>query len=412
MKATGAWAGVAMLLLALIALRVGSYSAEIAGRSSVGGYGPRYQAGGRDPEIVFLLPAHLPRRTTSVTGTDVLAENQPRQVRAKAATVGLRLVGLPPDYGARLDYYVETNWHRWAGLLLELETITASRPESARFVVDEAGKPQISREQWGSRLDVKTLGERVAAGLAKLAAAKAPQGQLLVSVPVQPIRPAIVAADLQNLGISRLLSTFITGYDEHSGNRAANIRLAAAAVDGRVLRPGEEFSFNDAVGPRNVEQGYREAPVIVNDKLIPGLGGGICQVSTTLYNAALLAGLTVLERTPHSLPSTYVDLGRDATVAYGLLDLRLRNDLEHPVLISAAARDGMLKVSFYGPENDDKREVRVFVEREKQASTASNSPDASVLRVRLWREIWRAGGLVRRELISDDTYKERELRVL
>lgn len=150
---------------------------------------------------------------------------------------------------------------------------------------------------------------------------------------------------------AHLLATATTLFDPAQINRCQNILLAAGALHGLVIAPGEEFSFNTAVGPRTADRGYRTATVFINEKAVPGIGGGVCQVSTTVYQAALQAGLTVTERHPHSLPVNYAPAHQDATVVWGALDLRWRNDFPHPVQLACHLKDGSLTVQIYQISN-------------------------------------------------------------
>ncbi|HHV63216.1 MAG TPA: VanW family protein [Firmicutes bacterium] len=143
-----------------------------------------------------------------------------------------------------------------------------------------------------------------------------------VGRPVPVARPVVVAS-------------FSTVLKEGELTRNGNIRLAAEAIDGTRLAPGAVFSFDAIVGPRIREKGYQAAKVIVEGAAAPGIGGGICQVSTTLYNVALLAGMEILERHHHSRPVDYVPLGRDATVAEGSLDLKFRNPTGETIILRA-----------------------------------------------------------------------------
>lgn len=131
------------------------------------------------------------------------------------------------------------------------------------------------------------------------------------------------------------IGQYTTHFDSSQINRTENIRLAAKALDGKRLAPGERFSFNRSVGERNVEAGFKVAQIIEGDAFVPGLGGGVCQVSSTLYNAVLLAQLDILERHQHSLPVNYVPSGQDATVAYGVLDFRFKNNTGKNLLIQS-----------------------------------------------------------------------------
>jgi len=132
--------------------------------------------------------------------------------------------------------------------------------------------------------------------------------------------------------INTKISSFRTLF-RGSSNRISNIKLSTGAVDGKVIMPGEVFSLNKALGPRIPEYGYREAPIIVDGQVVQGTGGGVCQVATTLYNAALLADLDIIERKNHGLHLEYISLGRDAAISGDYLDLKFRNNRKYPVYI-------------------------------------------------------------------------------
>ena len=142
--------------------------------------------------------------------------------------------------------------------------------------------------------------------------------------------------------------------------RNTNLRIAAEKIDGIILRPGEEFSFNRIVGERSRKNGFRMASVISNGKIIPGLGGGICQVSTTLYNVALMSNLKILERYNHSIYEgiPYAERGKDAAVVFGSKDFRFINRLDCPILITCVSGNGTVKVSLFAEKKPfDKVEV-------------------------------------------------------
>ncbi len=155
----------------------------------------------------------------------------------------------------------------------------------------------------------------------------------------------------QGKTINRVLAYFTTRFPGDY-NRSMNIRLAASKIDGRMLLPGETFSFNEATGYRTKEAGYLEAPVFLDGKLVPDAGGGACQVSTTLFNAVLLSGLSVISRTPHFAPVAYVPIGRDATVADKYIDFAFKNTLNHPIFIHAVYSPGALTVYILGNDRD------------------------------------------------------------
>ncbi|MEC8024724.1 MAG: VanW family protein [Myxococcota bacterium] len=146
------------------------------------------------------------------------------------------------------------------------------------------------------------------------------------------------------------VGSFSTTFDVAAVDRSYNLRLAARLVDGVVVASGERFSFNHEVGRRTLERGFRVAPVLAFEGKRPAMGGGICQVSTTIYNAALYADLRILHRYPHSRPIRYVPLGRDATVSWGSKDLTFENPHPHPIRLSASTQHGRLVVTISAPD--------------------------------------------------------------
>ena len=152
------------------------------------------------------------------------------------------------------------------------------------------------------------------------------------------------------------LASFSTYFSETDKGRCANIALAAARIDGIALQPYGDFSFNACVGERTAEKGYKQAKIIVNGEYVLGVGGGVCQVSTTLYNLALLAGLTVAEFHPHSLCVGYVAPSRDAMVS-SESDLKLFNPLAETVYLSVVVSKGAITATAYGKKDGFKREI-------------------------------------------------------
>ena len=140
-------------------------------------------------------------------------------------------------------------------------------------------------------------------------------------------------------------ASLTTDYNAQVKNRTINLEIATKTINGVVLQPGDVFSFNEVIGKTTRAKGYRSAKIFVKGKEEEGMGGGICQVSSTLYNAADFAGLEIVERHPHSKKVGYVKEGRDAATSYGGVDLKFKNTLPHPVKIVATARDGKLTIS-------------------------------------------------------------------
>lgn len=183
------------------------------------------------------------------------------------------------------------------------------------------------------------------------AAAKASQvteGGEPVKVQIIRTEPTVTAESLRASIFTGTLSKYSTKYNAKKENRSHNVALAAQKINGVVLAPGDEFSYNDTVGRRTVANGFRNAPVYENGKSVDGIGGGVCQVSTTLYSAVLYADLGVVSRTNHSLPVSYAPLGQDATVADGSIDFKFKNTTDYPVKIAASAVNGTITVELIG----------------------------------------------------------------
>lgn len=159
---------------------------------------------------------------------------------------------------------------------------------------------------------------------------------------IVPLEPEITVDIYKNIRTKK--GAYMTGFG--GGGRGHNIRLAAAALNNYPLAPGETFSFNKATMPRDAERGYEKAPIIVGNTVVPGYGGGVCQVSTTLYNAAKRAELEIVERFPHSMPIDYVPPGMDATVS-DFLDFKFRNNSDRFILIKTSTGGYCLVVEIW-----------------------------------------------------------------
>ena len=220
---------------------------------------------------------------------------------------------------------------------------TKVNAENARILFDknEFNNPfSFSSEKDGRELDADKTVENIFSGLDK-------GGKFVIKPVYNPISPTVTIKQAEEK--VKKLSTFSTTYKTSSLNRCKNLELAAERINGVVLKPGEIFSFNQATKQRTEENGYFPATVIVNGEYVEGMGGGVCQVSTTLFNAVKKARLSVTERYVHTLPPSYVEQGADATVSESM-DFKFKNDTDEPLYIIALTRDKTLTVTLYGKE--------------------------------------------------------------
>jgi vancomycin resistance protein YoaR len=167
-------------------------------------------------------------------------------------------------------------------------------------------------------------------------------------VELGPRQPDRTTAEAKKLGIRQKLVSYTTQMGESSSNRIHNVHLMADFIDGTIIKPGDDFSFNTVVGPRTSERGFLEGQMIIGSLVLPSIGGGVCQTATTLFNDAFELGLPILERTNHNLYLAHYPLGRDATVSWGGPDFKFRNDLKHGLLIKASYTDQTLTFTVYG----------------------------------------------------------------
>ncbi len=180
-----------------------------------------------------------------------------------------------------------------------------------------------------------------------------------VTVVPMPVQQTTLEQDAlpQGVALDQTLGSYSTRYRTYQRGRAHNVELAAQKLHGAVIAPGETLSFNETVGPRTGRQGFRRAPVIDGGELVPGMGGGVCQVASTFHGAALRAGLTIAEARPHSRPAGYMPLGLDAAVSWPQLDLKVTNPYEFPVVLLIDAADGEIAVRVVGQDEAPDIEV-------------------------------------------------------
>lgn len=177
------------------------------------------------------------------------------------------------------------------------------------------------------------------------------------TIPLKITKPEKTLDDLGEEAFADKLATFSTRYDPTNRNRSNNIVISTNKIDGTIIMPGETFSYNQTVGERTIAEGYKEAGAYAGGRVVQDVGGGICQTSSTLYNAALLANLEIVDRSNHQFLTSYVDPGRDATVAWGSIDFKFKNTRTYPIKIKATAENGVCTMSIYGIKEDKEYEV-------------------------------------------------------
>lgn len=271
--------------------------------------------------------------------------------------------------------------------LTRLAPLVAYPGRNATLIIGKDGSITITRSLMARALDVD-------ATVLKLQEfVRQPPADGIFRLVLRKTKPEVSTEDLQ--GINARIGSCTTRFSSRNRDRAHNLRLVARKLNGAFIPPGAVFSFNERVGPRDDDAGYRKARIYANGRITEGIGGGTCQVSSTLYNAALLAGLTPVARSHHSMTVGYLPPGRDATVNYGTIDLKLRNDTGAPVYIRAGTTRSRLTVSIYGARRPD-HSIRL-------RSTARWVKGK--LHAKLYRIFLQDGRPIRKELVSVDTYK-------
>lgn len=242
-----------------------------------------------------------------------------------------------------------------------------------------------------------------------------------VTIPLKITTPAVTTNHIGTEAFPDLLATFSTTFSTGNANRATNIRLASNKINGVVLLPGEDFYYNKVVGQRTAAAGFKSAGVYVNGRVENGIGGGICQVSSTLYNSVLRANLQIVKRSNHYFATGYVPLSTDATVSWGGPEFAFKNSRKYPIKIVSSVNGGKITISIYGCKEETEYEVII------QSQTLQTIPMKTERRVnpalpkgttktvqkghggyksRAYRILKLNGTEVSRQLLSTDTYAQ------
>ncbi len=235
----------------------------------------------------------------------------------------------------------------YAAKLAELTRDYRKEPVDAKFIV-EGVSVTIEPHTQGVEVDTE-------AGRKATEAAVAEDGTRQVALVTHTTDPERTTEAAEAMGIKERITAYTTKYSSSNRSRVTNIKVLSKALDGTILAPDATFSFNGTIGQRTAAKGYKEAPVISDGQLVPDLGGGVCQVSTTVFNAVFFAGLPVVDRSNHSLYISKYPTGRDASVSWPGLDFKFKNDTDNYILIDAYASDTAVTIAFYG--TDMKRQI-------------------------------------------------------
>ena len=260
--------------------------------------------------------------------------------------------------GFEVPFQTELNPQRFEDFQGKVSSLINRSPGDAYM---ESNK--IIESRTGVKLDLERFKEEINESLKSL-----DEEKYIVNLPVITIDPKITTQNiLKELAIDGELGTYPTSLENKEENTIYNIRLASEVINGILIKPQDIFSFNKYVGPAEKADGYKESTIIANGVFVNGYGGGICQVSSTLYNALLLANLPIVERYNHSVygeATKYVPLGQDAAIFYGFKDLRFKNNSDHMIVIFSKVFRDTLQVSIFGG-NEGKAEIEIISKDKK-----------------------------------------------
>ena len=313
--------------------------------------------------------------------------------------------------GYEVPFQTEFNPQKFEDLQNKISSLIDRVPRDAYIEGN-----RIIESRIGVKLDLEKFKEEINESLKSL-----DEEKYIVSLPVITVDPKITTQNiLKELAIDGELGIYPTSLENKEENTIYNIKLASEVINGIVVKPQDIFSFNKYVGPAEKADGYKESTIIANGVFVDGYGGGICQVSSTLYNAALLANLTIVERFNHSLygeATKYVPLGQDAAVFYGFKNLRFKNSSDHTIVIFSKVFRDTLQVSIFGGNegeteieiiSKDKKVIDYQVIREKDSKLEAGQEKVVQegvpgYQIKTYR-IVRKGGEEKIEFLAEDIY--------
>lgn len=323
----------------------------------------------------------------------LITEAQVARVEAEAKKVlegpvqfvaGQKTITIPPETMASVlearpvmveedsaELVLQADPRRLGDLIASLAPVVVNEPKDAAFETD-GDTAKVVPSVDGTKIDGAAAADAV--NKLRFGGPRVP-----IILPVIRQQAGFTTEEATALGITTRISTFTTPFDPTNAPRVTNIDLMAAATDNKLVLPGEEFSLNRTTGPRNEENGYKEAQIILNGELVPGIGGGVCQFGTTMFNAVFFAGLEVEERSNHSLYISKYPIGRDATVFFDSgKDLRFRNDTPYGLLVRSTVNRKSLNVSIYSSPLNRKVDYTTSARRNPKAPTTKYVDDPTL----------------------------------
>lgn len=298
-------------------------------------------------------------------------------------------------------------------VLEQIAKDTNKKPVNATITMVSSGRFNVTNDATGKQLETDKLKNDIKNKINGTLS----EDVIDITAPVKEVKPEISAATLN--AINTRISSFSTNFASSAEGRAANIGLSTKSINGTLLMPGDVFSFNGVVGERTAEKGYQSAGIIVGDKLEQGLGGGICQVSSTLYNAMLGTGIVSVERIHHTFPSSYVPIGQDATVDYGNLDYKFKNTFKYPIYIEGFISNRNLYFNIYSNSTLTNRTYEIVNEilevtqpKTEIIQDPTKYEDEKEIvkkaytgyKVKVTRKTYENGKLIDTQIINNDTY--------
>ncbi len=276
---------------------------------------------------------------------------------------------------------IKFNKEKIENYLIKISPVINREPINAQLTVENGKVTAFALSQPGIRLRVEKTAEILAKNIT--------DGKKETEILVKETEPEITIENIENLGITSLLGKGQSNFWGSSKNRIHNIKIGSVKFHGTLIKPGEEFSFNKTLGPIGPNQGYLPEQVIKKDKIVPEYGGGLCQVSTTFFRAAIKSGLKITERYPHAFPVRYYDpQGFDATVYSPHPDLRFINDTPNNVLIQTKIEGYNLIFEIYGTDDGRKVEIvgPIILEKKEDGSMKTKLTQNIYKNEELWRQ--------------------------